>query len=98
MNFPLSYIKGKNLYFAFFPHSAALLPEMCVCTLGHSVVSDCLRPYGLLPTRLLCPSFIQFTRNDSNLFPFITDDYSIVYMYHNMFIHSLTDIYVSSMS
>ena len=47
MNFPLSYIKGKNLYFAFFPHSAALLPEMCVCTLGHSVVSDCLRPYGL---------------------------------------------------
>ena len=29
--------------------------HVCVCVLSHSVVSDSLRPYGLVPARLLCP-------------------------------------------
>ena len=29
--------------------------RVCVCVLSHSVMSDSLRPYGLVPARLLCP-------------------------------------------
>ena len=34
---------------------ACLVPVMWLHVLSHSVVSDSLRPWGLQPTRLLCP-------------------------------------------
>ena len=41
------------------------------------------RTYFTLYNRL-----IHLTTTDSDLFPFMTEYYSILYMYHNLFIHS----------
>ena len=39
-------------------------------------------------TLIICSSFIHLIRTDSDLFLFIAEWYSIVYMYHNFIIHS----------
>ena len=39
--------------------------------------------------------FIHLTRTDSNLFLFMTEQYSIAYMYHVFFIHSSIDGHLS---
>ena len=38
--------------------------------------------------------FIYLIRTDSNVFLFMAEYYSIVYMYHNFFIHSSADGYL----
>ena len=36
-------------------------------------------------------SFVHLIRTDSNVFLFMAEQYSIVYMYHSFFIHSSVD-------
>jgi len=38
--------------------------------------------------------FVHITRTDSDLFLFMAEQYSIVYMYHNFFIHSSLNGYL----
>ena len=38
--------------------------------------------------------FIHLIRTDSNTFLFMVEEYSIVYMYHNLFIHSSVDYHL----
>ena len=39
-------------------------------------------------TRIMGSSFVHLIRTDSNVFLSMAEQYSIVYMYHNFFIHS----------
>ena len=38
--------------------------------------------------------FIHLIRTDSNTFLFMVEEYSLVYMYHNLFIHSSVDYHL----
>ena len=42
----------------------------------------------LTPLHIIGSKFIHLIRTDSNVFLFMAEQYCIVYMYHNFFIHS----------
>ena len=48
------YVEKGKLY-APLVRMKPLWKTACCAVLSHSVVSDCLRPHGMQPTRLLCP-------------------------------------------
>ena len=57
---------------------------MCTNTLYWCSLSD-------LPHSIIGSSFIHLIRTDSNVFFFIAESYSIMYMYHSFLIHSSAD-------
>ena len=66
------------------------LSRFCIYVLEYNI-------YLSLSDTSLCiisSRFIYLIRNDSNVFLFMAEQYFIVYMYHNFFIHSSVDGYL----
>ena len=63
------------------------LSRFCIYVLGYNI------NLSLSDTSLwiIGSRFIYLIRNDSNVFLFMAEQYFIVYMYHNFFIHSSVD-------
>ena len=53
--------------------------------------SICTHSYAILVFFFLTYFTLYVTRTDSNVFLFMTEQYSIVHIYHNFFIHSYVD-------
>ena len=80
----------RQLYMSVFPLLLILQYQFfrfCI----YALVYDIYLSFWLTSVSIIRSRFIHLIRTDSNAFLFMAEWYSIVYMYHNFFVHSSVD-------